>query len=406
MFDEPMIARFVAPNLTAAVRKYSDAELAVIIRNGVRPGGRSMVVMPSEAFVLLTDEDVGRIIAFLRSLPAVDGPGPSLSLGPLGRVGLATGKFKLVAQLIAETVPPPEATSKEATYGRYLARTTCAQCHGTSLRGASNPAFTSPTLQVAAAYSREEFAELLRTGVPLGGRKLGEMGVWARNNLSHLTDAEIAALYFQRYKDCGLEGLTDRSRRPYRQANQLPLQIEKLIVRLKRDKPSWGAPKIREMLRRQHSEIPTPAISTVHAVLDRHGLVKHGRKRRRYKACGTPLAAAHAPNGLWCADYKGEFPARQPAVLLPAHHHRLPLAATCSPAKASSRRSRSVAFSVFERAFPRLRPARRDPHRQRHAVRRRPGLCSARPRLLRLVAALRHPTAAHQARQPAAERTS
>ena len=195
MFDEPMIARFVAPNLTAAVRKYSDAELAVIIRNGVRPGGRSMVVMPSEAFVLLTDEDVGRIIAFLRSLPAVDGPGPSLSLGPLGRVGLATGKFKLVAQLIAETVPPPEATSKEATYGRYLARTTCAQCHGTSLRGASNPAFTSPTLQVAAAYSQEAFTELLRTGVPLGGRKLGEMGVWSRNHLSHLTDAEIAALY-------------------------------------------------------------------------------------------------------------------------------------------------------------------------------------------------------------------
>ena len=78
---------------------------------------------------------------------------------------------------------------------------------------------------------------------------------------------------FQRYKDCGLEGLTDRSRRPYRQANQLPFQIEKLIVQLKRERPSWGAPKIREKLRRLHSEIPIPAISTVHAVLDRHGLV-------------------------------------------------------------------------------------------------------------------------------------
>jgi hypothetical protein len=71
---------------------------------------------------------------------------------------------------------------------------------------------------------------------------------------------------FQSYKDCGLEGLTDRSRRPYRQANQLPLQIEKLILRLKRERPSWGAPKIREKLRRLHSDIPTPAISTVHAV--------------------------------------------------------------------------------------------------------------------------------------------
>jgi hypothetical protein len=53
---------------------------------------------------------------------------------------------------------------------------------------------------------------------------------------------------FHRYKDCGLEGLTDRSRRPYRQANQLPMQIERLIVRLKKEKPAWGAPKIRERL--------------------------------------------------------------------------------------------------------------------------------------------------------------
>src|SRR4030095_16895481 len=72
---------------------------------------------------------------------------------------------------------------------------------------------------------------------------------------------------FQRYKDCGLGGLTDRSRRPYRHANRLPMQIEKLIVRLKRDRPSWGAPKIREKLRRLHSDIQLPAISTVHAVL-------------------------------------------------------------------------------------------------------------------------------------------
>src|SRR5512139_21091 len=84
---------------------------------------------------------------------------------------------------------------------------------------------------------------------------------------------------FNRYQDCGLEGLTDRSRRPYRQANQLPFQVEKLIVQLKREKPNWGAPKIRERLKRRYSDIPTPAISTVHAVLDRHGLVKRRRRR-------------------------------------------------------------------------------------------------------------------------------
>jgi transposase len=65
---------------------------------------------------------------------------------------------------------------------------------------------------------------------------------------------------FQRYKNCGLDGLTDRSRRPYRHANQLPLPIEKLIVQLKRQRPSWGAPKIREKLRRLHSDIQTPAM--------------------------------------------------------------------------------------------------------------------------------------------------
>ena len=195
MFDEPMIARFVAPNLTAAVQKYNDAELAVAIRNGLRPGGRSMLVMPSSAFVGLTDADLVRIIAFLRSLPVVAGPGPSFTVGPLGRVGLVIGKFKTEAQFIAETVPPPEATNEEAAYGRYLARTVCAHCHGTNLRGASTPDFTSPDLGIVAAYSREEFTQLLRTGTALGGRNLGTMSPWARSLLSHLTDTEIAALY-------------------------------------------------------------------------------------------------------------------------------------------------------------------------------------------------------------------
>jgi mono/diheme cytochrome c family protein len=195
MLDDPKLGRLVAPNLTAAAHKYSDAEVAVAIRNGVRPGGRSMVIMPSEAFVGLTDKDLGRIIAFLRSLPAVPGHEPSLTMGPIGRIGLAVGQFKLAAQLIAETVPPPEARNKEAAVGRYLARTTCPQCHAADLRGTSNPGFTSPNLQVVAGYSPEAFTQLMRTGVALGGRSLGMMGPWARDHLSHFTDAEIAALY-------------------------------------------------------------------------------------------------------------------------------------------------------------------------------------------------------------------
>jgi len=194
-FDEPMIARIVAPNLTAAVRKYNNTELPVIIRNGVRPDGRSMLVMPSETFVALTDEDLARIIAFLKSLPEAAGPGPSISAGPIGRMGLVVGKFKMVAQLIAETVAPPDATSVEAKNGRYLARTVCAECHGTALRGDTNPDFTSPDLRIVAAYSPDAFAQLLRTGIAIGGRNVGVMSAQSRNNLSHLTDSEIAALY-------------------------------------------------------------------------------------------------------------------------------------------------------------------------------------------------------------------
>src|SRR5205809_947199 len=111
---------------------------------------------------------------------------------------------------------------------------------------------------------------------------------------------------FERYKDCGLGAFTDRSRRPYRQANRLPAPLEATIVRLKRESPGWGAPKIREQLRQQVPGLQLPAISTVHAVLDRHGLVKR-RRRRRPPAAGTELSRAGEPNALWCADYKGEF---------------------------------------------------------------------------------------------------
>ncbi len=112
---------------------------------------------------------------------------------------------------------------------------------------------------------------------------------------------------FDRYKEHGLEALSDRSRRPVRYANQLPQPVESLIVRLKGEKPHWGARKIRELLvRRLDGDIRVPAKSTIHAVLDRHGLVKRSGGPR-HRARGTPLSEGAAPNDLWCADFKGEF---------------------------------------------------------------------------------------------------
>jgi transposase InsO family protein len=112
---------------------------------------------------------------------------------------------------------------------------------------------------------------------------------------------------FNRYKESGFEALSDRCRRPVRYANQLPPQIESLIVSCKREKPHWGARKIRELLvRRLDQDLRIPAKSTIHAVLHRHGLVQ-GLRRPRQRATGTALSAGVAPNDLWCADFKGEF---------------------------------------------------------------------------------------------------
>jgi len=152
-----------------------------------------------------------------------------------------------------------------------------------------------------------------------------------------------------RYNDVGLEGLTDRSRRPYRHANQLPQQIEDLIVSLKQEKPTWGAPKIMERLARRYPDIHTPAISTIHAILDRHGLVKH-RKGRRNRATGTTLSIARQPNELWCADFKGEF-------MLADKRYCYPLTISDFASRylfaveALQSTRESTAITVFERAF-------------------------------------------------------
>jgi len=155
---------------------------------------------------------------------------------------------------------------------------------------------------------------------------------------------------FRRYQSAGVRGLTDRSRRPFRHANQLPMAVEKTIVRLKKDYPTWGAPKIRERLRQRYPEVHCPAISTVHAVLDRHGLVRHRRRRPRRTGLRTGLAWPTTPNALWCADYKGEF-------LLGNRRYCYPLTITDFASRyllaceALSTTQERYAFPVFERAF-------------------------------------------------------
>jgi putative transposase len=111
---------------------------------------------------------------------------------------------------------------------------------------------------------------------------------------------------FDRYQQSGVQGLTDRSRRPYRYVHELPFQVENYILNVKQEHPSRGARKIRERLLRRFSGIKIPAKSSVHAVLDRHQLVER-RGRSRPRAQGTALSLGQRPNELWCTDYKGEF---------------------------------------------------------------------------------------------------
>jgi transposase InsO family protein len=155
---------------------------------------------------------------------------------------------------------------------------------------------------------------------------------------------------FDRYKEHGLTALSDRSRRPVRYANQLPQQVESLIVTLKAEKPHWGARKIRELLvRRLDGDVRVPAKSTIHAVLDRSGLVKRaGRPRNR--AQGTPLSDGLEPNDLWCADFKGEFK-------LGNGYYCYPLTVTDHAARflllceALESTREELAFTAFERLF-------------------------------------------------------
>ena len=155
---------------------------------------------------------------------------------------------------------------------------------------------------------------------------------------------------FERYEECGLEGLTDRARRPHRYANRLPAQIEAAIVAAKREKPYWGARKIRErLLRRLPHEVKAPARSTIHAILDRHGLVTRAR-RSRTRTEGTPLSSGASPNALWCADYKGEF-------MLGDRRYCYPLTVTDHASRylllceAMESNAEKTAFTAFEHLF-------------------------------------------------------
>ena len=113
---------------------------------------------------------------------------------------------------------------------------------------------------------------------------------------------------WSRYQHEGLPALKDRSRRPERLAMLTERRVQELILGLKQKRPTWGAAKLLALLKRDHADVVFPTRTTVHAILDRHGLVKHRGKRLRRSVKGTDrIDDSQKANDLWCADYKGQF---------------------------------------------------------------------------------------------------
>ena len=197
LFEEANVARLVAPSLHKAAARWNNAELARIIRHGVRPNGESVFAMPSYVFKGMSDEDLGAILAFLRKAKEEPGLDPKLEVMAFGRIGLVTGQFKSVASMIDHgTVRPPAATPKEPmALGDYIAHTNCAECHGADLRGLKEGPVISPDLVMIGAYSLPAFTRLLREAIPVGGQSLTLMASASRSRFTHLTDEEIGATY-------------------------------------------------------------------------------------------------------------------------------------------------------------------------------------------------------------------
>ena len=197
--------RYYASNLTLMAQKYSDADLARIVRDGVRPDGHGVVAMPAFGFCRLTDAEMAAVIAFIRSLPPGGDIQPAHHIGPLDQWDLWTGKVKpAVGYVGSERKMSPVDLGPSHATGQHLAAIACTECHRGDLTG-NGWNTGAPDLVVAAAYTREAFTALLRTGEGADGKAHGLMSLVAKDRLHHLSDDDIGALHAY---------LLERARRP------------------------------------------------------------------------------------------------------------------------------------------------------------------------------------------------
>lgn len=188
----------VAPNLAAYARDHSAAVFEAALRHGIGADGAAFYSMPSYNFVLLRDDDVADIIAYLRSMPVVTAVLPDATLPWKIRCDIARGADAPIAAFLEQVPSLKHAEDPDARFarGEYLAMTTCIECHGFSLHAdAPFEESIAPDLVVVAGYSEAAFAHFMKTGIALGGRTLPMMSGVARGRFVHLSDAEVRDLY-------------------------------------------------------------------------------------------------------------------------------------------------------------------------------------------------------------------
>jgi mono/diheme cytochrome c family protein len=197
------------PDITAkpggVVTTYSDLDWTRTIRHGIKPDGRPIMVMPSEDFNRLTNQDLGSLIGFVRQLPSAQG-GPAIVQFPMPVKALyAIGAIQDAASKIDHTLPPaqpvPEGTTVE--HGAYVANA-CIGCHGPRLQGgriAGSPPDWPPAADLRPvsngpmrAYpDGKVFSEMLRTGKRPDGSEVSKVMPFL--SLKEMKDVDVHALY-------------------------------------------------------------------------------------------------------------------------------------------------------------------------------------------------------------------
>lgn len=191
--DEPGFGAIHASNLTLAMQRYDAAGIERALRQGRRPDGSELWAMPSEMYVHLTAPDMTALVAYLKSLPPAGKPMPPKRIEAGWRAEIASGKFKSAPGYIAEDkgVVPIDLGPTHAR-ARMIAMTACTECHAVKLEGRDGD---TPNLDIVGAYTADQFATLMRTGKPVGGRELRMMSGVARGRFAHFTDREVAELH-------------------------------------------------------------------------------------------------------------------------------------------------------------------------------------------------------------------